>query len=143
MAERTITVEAGTNVEAGHPAFDPDLANEDGIHKIKATVEFAPGDSLAEASEMFGEDLVYDRYVRQVNRDLGNAIRSSLNSNRTPDQVEAELADWRPDVQRTPTRQSADPVAAFKEKSPEDQQKLLAELMAIAEQANQGQAEPA
>jgi len=125
----TTTVEAGTNIEETDPRFP---SSDDG--KISCTVEFNPGDDLAEAVEMYGEDIVYERWLRQVRRDLGNAIRSSLNSGKTPQAVEEELSDWRPDVTRRSSGSSKTLEQQFAELSEEEKQAKLEQLMAIAQQ---------
>jgi len=129
-----IEVTAGTNIkpEDEHPAYD---AAEGGTQKIEATASTEDGETLQGAVEMYSEDLVFRLYKRELRRMLSNAIRSALNSDRTPEQVEAELADWRPDtIQRGGS--SADPVEALKKKlstmSEEERKAQIAELMQAA-----------
>jgi len=130
-----IEVTAGTNISETdeHPSYDP--AEGPGKQKIEATASVEDGENLQGAVEMYDEDLVFRLYKRELRRMLSNAIRSSLNSDRTPEQVEAELENWRPDtVQRRSS--SADPAEAFKAKlqtlSEEERKAEIAKLMEAA-----------
>lgn len=126
-----ITVPAGTNVEPDHPSHPGDT---DESVKIEAEVTFDVGDDLNDAVEMYGEDIVFERWQRQVKRDLGNAIRSALNNGATPEQAESRLADWRPDVtNRGVTSSTKSLEEQFQELSEEQQQEKLRELANMAQ----------
>jgi len=130
-----IEVTAGTNIkpEDEHPAYD---AAEGGTQKIEATASTEDGETLQGAVEMYSEDLVFRLYKRELRRMLSNAIRSALNSDRTPEQVETELEDWRPDTISRGSSSSKDPVAALKAQmqsmTEEERKKKIAELMQAA-----------
>lgn len=124
-----VSVEAGTNVGPEHDSYNPETGDKT---KISATLDFNVGNSLDEAVEMYGEDVVFERWTRQVKRDLGNAIRSSLNSGKTPSAVEDELADWRPDVtRRSSGSKEKDLVTQFQDLSQDEKEAKLQELMAL------------
>ena len=130
-------VEAGTGYE-----------DEEGEEQtLKASVEFNPGADLTEACDLYTEDAVFQRYLRGVTKDLGNAIRAGLKKflafegddavpvDEIPALVVAELANWRPDVTRRAVRK--DPTDAILENfqglTPEKQKDLIEQLMATAE----------
>jgi len=127
----TITVDAGTNVDSEHPSHEGHPEEE---VKVSCSVDFDVGDNLADAVDKYGEDIVFERWKRQVRRDLGNAVRTSLNSGKTPVQVESELEDWRPDVTRRTGSSSKDVVEQFEELDENEQEEKLEELMALAQQ---------
>ena len=136
--ESAITlVEAGTGYE-----------DEEGEKQtLKASVEFNPGADLTEACDLYSEEAVFQRYLRGVTKDLGNAIRAGLNKflalegdeavpvDEIPGKVIAELENWRPDVTRRAVRK--DPTEAilanFVGLTAEKQQELIEQLMATAE----------
>jgi len=118
--------------------------------RIEAGVSFNPGEDLTTAVELYGEEVVYQRYLRGVTKDLGNAIRSGLNKHVQAAQgedgegevdeavisstVSEELKDWRPDVSRRPVRKDAgaDILSNFALLSPEKQAEIISELQAKA-----------
>lgn len=134
---------SSTLVKAGTSYTDDD--GEKG--RIEASITFDPGADLTAACEAYGEEAVYQRYLRGVTKDLGNAIRSSLNKfllaedgpdpSSIPALVEAELKDWRPDVSRRPTSKK-DPtevlLANFDDLPAERQQEIIAQIMERAKQ---------
>ena len=65
---------ATTYVKAGTK-----FTTEDGEKiSVVAGVTFNPGENLDTACELYSEEAVYQRYLRGVTKDLGNAIRSGL-----------------------------------------------------------------
>lgn len=128
-----ITVPAGTNVEPDHPSHPGDT---DESVKVEAQVTFDVGDDIQDAMEKYGVETVFERWKRQVKRDLGNAIRSALNNGATPEQVEDRLEDWRPDVtNRGVAGQSQSLEEQFENLSPEEQREKLQELADLANSA--------
>lgn len=129
------TVTAGTN-------YTDDAGNEG---KIEASVTFNFGADLEEAVSLYGPEVVYERYIRGVKKDAGNAIRAALNRyldqedgpeiDEIPNLVEAELADWRPDVTRPRGRKRKelsmeDLLKSFADLSAEKQAEIIAQLQA-------------
>jgi len=127
---------AETYVKAGTNFVDEDGEKQ----RVEAGVTFNPGADLTTACDLYTEEAVFQRYLRGVTKDLGNAIRSSLNKYleagkdpaEIPGLVEAELKDWRPDVSRRVSTKK-DPaeniLANFADLSPERQQEIIAQLM--------------
>jgi len=117
--------------------------------KVEAEVNLKVGADITEAIELYGEEVVYERYRRGVVKDCGNAIRSALNKhlndpNTDPEEVasivEKELAGWRPDVTRKRAAKSTeeDIFSKFGSLSAEKQAEILAQLRAKAEAATEG-----
>lgn len=135
---------AETYVKAGTNYAGP---NDEKL-RVETGVTFDPGSDLTAACEAYGEEAVFQRYLRGVTKDLGNAIRSSLNKHvnkaiEAGEEVDAdavaktvsdELASWRPDVSRRPARKDKtdDLLANFGDLSPEKQAELIAKLQAKA-----------
>lgn len=132
-------VTAGTNITQEEANYDLQTVDDGKIEnfdgdsgKVAATVTVDEGTSLSEAVDMYGEDVVFELYTRQLKRDLGNAIRSSLNGGRSPSGVEQELGDWRPDVKRSGGGGSASMEEQFQNLTPEEQRQKLEQLANMA-----------
>jgi len=138
-----MNVRAGTNITVDEANYDLGAVSEDKIEsfdgesgKVYAEVEFDEGQNLDEAIEMYGKDTVFELYSRQAKRDLGNSIRSALNSGSAPEGVEARLEDWRPDVTNRGGSSSKSMEEQFSEMSPEEQEQKLQQLAQLAQQGN-------
>lgn len=133
---------AGKPVEASAGTKTGRKDEEGNDEKVEASIEIFPGDDLTSAVEMYGEDTVYDDYLRSVTRRAQNAVRSSLNKHlengvapeEVPNAVANELADWRPDSDRRPSRKSPEEniLSNFSSLPPEKRQEILARLQAAA-----------
>lgn len=136
--ESTINfVEAGTGYE-----------DENGEEQtLTVRIPFNPGANLDTACELYGEEAVFQRYVRGVTKDCGNAIRAreryylglegenAVPVDEIPGRVQADLADWRPDVTRraAPKDPTQTILANFSNLTSEKQAELIQQLMATAE----------
>lgn len=121
MTVRTITAKAGT--DDGSPT---------------ATVSFDFGDNLAEASDLFGDDVVYGRFVSAATVDVQALIRRHLSSTdkdgnstaKTEEEIQKIVAEYKPG---TSTRKhlSATEKAdrAIAKLTPEEKTALLESLM--------------
>lgn len=128
-----VTVSAGTR----YGEKDPETNERP---KVEVSVSYIPGDDLTSAVEMYGEEVVYDRYRRAADRDLSNAIRSAENKHlnagvdpeQVPDLVREELSDWRPDLERRAARRTPEEniLANFNTLPAEKQAEILARLQA-------------
>lgn len=98
-----------------------------------ATVTFDFGDNLGEASELFGEDVVFSRFKSAATVDLQALIRRSLigENPKSEEDIQALVSEWKPGVS-TRTRISAKEKAtrAVDALSDADRQELLDQLMA-------------
>jgi len=87
MTAKTITAKAGTTDEAP-----------------SATVEFDFGDNLAEASELFGDDVVFSRFVAAATVDVQALIRRHLSSEdkdgnstaKSEEEIQSLVAEYKP-----------------------------------------------
>ncbi len=133
----SVTCSAGTT----YGEKDPETGKKP---KLEAEITIYPGSDLTEAVEMYGEDTVFDDYKRSVERRASNAIRSALNKyldqganpEEIPDLVSGELADWRPDTDRRPTRRSPEEniLANFSSLPDEKKAEILARLQEASAQ---------
>lgn len=131
--------EANYDLNSIPDQYIDDVDQEEGEVKVKVSFEFDPGESIDEAVEMYGEEIVFERWLRQVRRDGGNAIRSSLSSGRHPENVEEDMQDWRPDVSRRGGGSSEkDITEEFAELDPDEQEEKLEELINLAQGAPDG-----
>ena len=65
-----------------------------------ASVEFDFGENLAEAAELFGDDVVFSRFVSAATVDLQALIRRNLTLEepKTEEEIQVLVAEWRPGV---------------------------------------------
>lgn len=116
-----ISVETGSTK---HP--DADSA-EDG--KVTAVIGVKVGDNLREAVEEYGEDFVYDNYVRQVVVSAQGKVRRELDQGTPVSAVEQEFDDLDPTEKRTTVQDpQAQAMRALNKMSPE-QKARFRELM--------------
>ena len=100
-----------------------------------ASVEYDFGDTLVEASENFGDDVVFSRFVSAATVDLQALIRRNLTLEepKTEEEIQAIVAEWKPGVS-TRKRVSAAEKASRAVDALSDAEKaaLLESLMAEA-----------
>ena len=65
-----------------------------------ASVEFDFGDTLADAAELFGEDVVFSRFVSAATVDLQALIRRNLTLEepKSEEEIQELVAEWKPGV---------------------------------------------
>ncbi len=98
-----------------------------------ASVEYDFGENLAEAAELFGDDVVFSRFVSAATVDLQALIRRNLTLEepKTEEEIQALVAEWKPGVS-TRKRVSASEKAqrAVDALSEDEKAALLESLMA-------------
>ena len=107
--------------------------------KHEVSVEVNRGATVDEAVDMYGADTVYDLYRRafdvKLQAGVRNRIKQLVESGVTGEEldsaIQAEFGDWRPDVDRTPTRDPRTTVKTnWNKLSLEERQALYEELKA-------------
>ena len=105
---------------------------KDSDHSI--TIPYNFGANLEEAIELFGEDVVFQKYRQSAIVDLQAAIRRHLQPGedgkvKSDDEIINALSEWKPGL-TTRTRKSAKDKAmeALTKMSAEERQALMAEL---------------
>lgn len=98
-----------------------------------ATVKYDFGDTLEAASEKFGDDVIFSRFVAAATVDLQALIRRNLKGEnpKSEKEIQALVNEWQPGVS-TRTRKSPQEKAAAAIEALTDEQKaeLLESLMA-------------
>ena len=111
----------------------------------EVTVEYDFGADLNEATQFFGEPVVFTKFVSQGATDLGNSMRAILNDpkNSVQDCIDF-AAKWKPGVvTRSPKAKSVDALIAEYEAPDTTEERKLAiivTLKAVAEEAKKNQA---
>lgn len=100
-----------------------------------AEVEYDFGDNLGEAVELFGEDVVFSRFVAASVVDLQALIRRHLGGEKpkTQDEISKLVAEWKPGVssrKRRSNKEKAEELIAGM--SEQEKAQLLEQLMAAA-----------
>jgi len=107
-----------------------ELEDEDGnTYKVSGTVNWDPGANAAEAIEKFGDETVYDFFIRSANVKLQSQIRARLVDGATQDQLDVEFTDWRPDVDRSPTRDPKSSILSNFNKLDEDERAAIIAML--------------
>ena len=106
------------------------LKAKDGtVDKTETTIFFNGGDTLAEATERFGEENVYNLYAAQLIVKVQAVIRRMVAEGKSQDEIQSELENWTPDTKRVSKK---DPVAEAEKllakMSPEARAQLLAQF---------------
>lgn len=113
------------NVETGSTKH-PDAENtEDG--KVVATIGVEVGESLRDAVELYGEEFVYDQYIRSVTVAAQGKVRRELDKGVPVNTVEQELDDLDPTEKRTTVKDpQAQAVAAWNNMDEDEKAKFRA-----------------
>lgn len=110
-------------VETGSTKHPDAESAEDG--KVTATIGVNVGDNLREAVELYGEDFVYDNYVRQVVVSAQGKVRRELDAGTPVSAVEQEFDDLDPTEKRTSVQDpQAQAMRALKKMSPEQRERF-------------------
>jgi hypothetical protein len=123
-----------TSITAKAPAKDDFAGGE-------ATMNFNFGETVDEAVELFGADVVLNGFIRANVVTLQGAMRAKLRAGVEGEDVSDSLLNpvegtaWKPGVQRVATGEAATKKfeANFDKMSDEDQQAYIAKLQARAE----------
>lgn len=98
----------------------------DGVDK-SAAIAYDFGASLSEATDKFGEDVVFTNFKRTATITAQAAMRRMLEGGKTEDQIVQAMAGWKPGVA---LERTVDPVGALESRwdsmSPEDQDRIIA-----------------
>lgn len=96
----------------------------------EATVNVNLGTSMEEASALFGAEVVYNSFHSSAVIAVQNSIRRLLEADKTPEQIQTILADWKPGQRQTSVRK--DPFVVLRERlagmDPMEARALLNEL---------------
>lgn len=99
--------------------------------KRSASTEFDPGSTLDEAVALYGDKVVFDLYKRAAVVKLQAQLRGRLEQGFTTDQIAEEFSGWRPDQDRTPSRDPRSAIlSGFNKLSDDDREALIAQLRA-------------
>lgn len=105
-------------------------------------VEYNFGETLAEAVELFGEEVVFSRFKAAAVVDLQALIRRGLTpktdkegneieSAKTDEEIAASVAEWKPGVKQVTRKSKAEKIKDLvADMSDEDREALLASIMA-------------
>jgi len=114
-------------IETGSTKHPDAEDSEDG--KVVAEIGVKVGDSLKEAVETYGENFVYNNYVRQVIVSAQGKVRRELDQGTPVSAVEAEFDDLDPTEKRTTVQDpQAQAMRALNKMSPEEKAKFRALL---------------
>jgi len=101
------------------------------------TVPFEPGESLNEATERYGEEVVFTRYKSAVIIDLQAFMRGLMkatdengNPKWTDEQISQKCAEWKPGVKKAPKSKLEKAEDLVEDLDAEQIEALLAKLKA-------------
>ncbi len=106
------------------------IKDEEGnlVEEKTACVEYDFGDSIQDAIEKFGEDVVFSNFKQAATISLQSRIRSWVQAGKEGDDLQEEASNWKPGMRtvsrKSPTEKLKDLLAG---KSPEEIAALLQE----------------
>lgn len=80
-----------------------DMDKEDAV-----TVQYDFGDNLAEAVESYGEEVVFSSYKSSVVIDLQAYIRGLIRRDKTPEEIQEAVSNWKPGVKAVRGKSAAE-----------------------------------
>jgi hypothetical protein len=105
-----------------------ELTAKNGNEAKGATVKAQIGETLEELGGQFGPDVVYSHARRSIIIAMQTSIRGMLETGKTDEEIQANMAEWRPGLKR-PSKTPLDRVRdEFTRMSPEDRKRILKEL---------------
>ncbi len=115
MAAKDIGAKAGTEEDAP-----------------SATVEYDFGDDLASAAEMFGDDVIFSRFVAAATVDLQALIRRNLKGENPKSEAEIQelVSEWQPGVSTRTRKSPLEKAAAAMDALTDDEKAALLESLA-------------
>lgn len=119
MAQSVVECKATTTLESGE--------------KVETVVNLELGDNLEGAVAKYGDELIFDHFVRSSKVRAQATIRSLVAAGKSQAEIEEFFKTWRPDTTRARTK---DPVASitknFGNLTVDQKKELLAALKSMA-----------
>ena len=102
----------------------------------QVSVAYDFGDNLDQAVELFGADLVFNRYESAVTIDLQALIRRGIKADKTDEEIAKMAAEWKPGIKQVVRKSAQEKIKdAFGAMSEDDKKAMLEQLMASLEAA--------
>ncbi|CAK0747286.1 hypothetical protein CCP1ISM_2710001 [Azospirillaceae bacterium] len=94
------------------------------------------GENLAQASAIFGDDMIYKGFVRQAVIQLQSNLRRWMTAGLSDDEIKAKTAEWKPGMveRATPADTSKKLIEKFAKMGPEEKAGLIAALQQMLQQ---------
>ena len=98
-------------------------------NEVEVTIEYDMPESIEGLIEKFGQPVIVAQTRAALVISLQAAIRRLVTKGKSPDDIEKELAAWRPDVRSVVRRSTMEKVTSSLDKlTPEQRRELLAKL---------------
>lgn len=99
----------------------------------KITIDYNYGSSLAEAIELFGEELVFSIYEDAMRVKVQAPVRGMLSNGTADEEIQKAMASWHPGQTVRAKRDPKETVKAlFAGMSPEEKKAFIGELKGLA-----------
>lgn len=93
------------------------------------SVQYDFGDNVAEAIELFGEEVIFSRYCGAAVIDLQSLLRRGIKGEKTDEEIRAIVSEWKPGVKSVVRKSAQEKIKdAFSSMSAEDKQAMLEAL---------------
>lgn len=118
------------------------IKDDDDEITAEATVSYDFGDNLPESIELFGEEVVYKRFVAAATVDLQGLIRRSITGGKDREALSGEalqdaVNEWKPGVAKARKSKTEKALAIVSGMSKEEKLALLAELAGEDDEAEE------
>lgn len=101
--------------------------NVTGEREVNVNYEF--GEDLESSAELFGADVVYNKFLQSAVIDLQAVVRRAIGQGKTDDEIQEVVSAWMPGVRartaKTPSQKIMD---LLKGKTPEEIAAILAQV---------------
>ena len=98
-------------------------------NEVEVTIEYDLPESIEGLIEKFGQPVIVAQARAALVISLQAAIRRLITQGKSPDDIEKELAAWRPDIRPRVTRSALEKATSSLDKlTPEQRRELLAKL---------------
>ncbi len=102
----------------------------------QVSVSYDFGDNLDQAVELFGAELVFNRYESAVTIDLQALIRRGIKAEKTDEEIQELTNAWKPGIKQVIRKSAQEKIKdAFGAMSEEDKKAMLEQLMSSLEAA--------
>lgn len=94
------------------------------------TVKADPGDNLAGAVKLYGEEVVYSNYLASFKIDVQDIIRRGIRADQDEKAIQKAVDEWKPGVRKRGRSKAEKMADEFGSLSAEEKKALLATLTA-------------
>lgn len=97
----------------------------------KLTVDYNFGENLKESADLFGKELVHNKFISQVKVDLQAFIRNHLKAGTPDKEIQKLVSEWKPGM-KGPGKSKVEKTLGLYEKLSDEEKAQLKKMLAKA-----------